>query len=582
MSRSRVAATLSFAVVVVAALATGPESAGGGASLSAGPLRPTVGHAVAFDKTPPLRTMPAVPPGIDFAPDVGEIGSGPVGNTKHDADGALQTAHPATPNVMPSPLFTFEGPSNEDNFNTFGFRVNPPDPNGDVGRNHVVFMVNLVFTVHSKTGALLGTFDTGSLWQGFEVEDCTDPSGDPIVLFDEKANRWILTQFTTRFDTNQFYNCVAVSTTPNPLGSYYRFAFSTGENFPDYPKYGVWPNGEEEDDGPRSRPGDDEDEGGSLTITTREFPPVGDDQIGIYAVNREQLLEGDPDTEVIEFHLLGPPNLVGDGLLPADFDGRRPPREGSPQVILGTQDDGAGTGAAFDALNVFHLRADFEDPSSSTFALTSQLPTASFDSIYPCAPTSRDCLPQPGIVNPNQYLDILSYRQRPTWRLQYRNFGRHESLVTNQSVEARPAVAGVRWYELRNNAAPFIYQQGTWAPEDGVHRWMGSVAMDRRGNLAAGYSVVNGTTVKPGIRYAGRLANDPLGTLAQGEATIINGTGVQTTTNSRWGDYTSMNIDPRDDCTFYYFNEYYLVDGTPADTRPWKTRVGAFRFPSCR
>ena len=143
-------------------------------------------------------------------------------------------------------------------------------------------------------------------------------------------------------------------------------------------------------------------------------------------------------------------------------------------------------------------------------------------------------------------------------------------------------VAGVCWYELRNPIDPFIYQQGTYAPTDGVHRWMGSVATDAQGNLAAGYSVVNATDVKPGIRYAGRLADDPLGTLPQGEAVLINGTGVQTTVNSRWGDYTSMNVDPVDNCTFYYMNEYYLVDGTPADTRPWKTRIGAFKFPGCR
>jgi hypothetical protein len=512
--------------------------------------------------------MRIIPTALTSAPDVGERGAGPVGNTKHEPDGALQT-QPALPNAMPSPLFTFEGPSNQDNFNVFGFRVNPPDSDGDVGKNHYVAMINLVFAIYTKQGALLyGPASIGSLWQGFEVEDCTDPSGDPIVLYDEKADRWILTQFTTRDPI--FYNCVAVSQTPDPTGPYFRYAFTTGINFPDYPKYGVWPNG---------RRG----EGGSLTITTREFPPVGDDQIGIYAVNRAQLLAGDPDPQVIEFHLLAPPNLVGDGLLPADFDGKRTPPVGSPQVILGTQDDGALTGATFDALNTFHLRADFAHPDSSTFALVAQLPTAPFDSIFPCSPSSRDCIPQPGISGPldDRKLDILSYRQRPTWRLQYRNQGRHESLVTNQSVEARPAVAGVRWYEVRNPLAPFIYQQGTWAPEDGVHRWMGSVAMDKMGNLAAGYSVSNDTDVYPGIRYAGRLAGDPLGQLTQGEAVLQAGSGVQRTTNSRWGDYTSLNVDPRDECTFYYIDEYYTLASQQSSTAGWLHRVGAFRFPNC-
>jgi hypothetical protein len=173
------------------------------------------------------------------------------------------------------------------------------------------------------------------------------------------------------------------------------------------------------------------------------------------------------------------------------------------------------------------------------------------------------------------------------WRLQYRNFGTHESLVTNQSVEARPGIAGIRWWELRNPLDPILHQEGTWAPDDGIHRWMGSVALDKLGNLALGYSVVNATNVFPGIRYAGRLAGDPLGQLSRGEAVLQNGTGVQTTTNSRWGDYTSMNVDPKDDCTFWYINEYYAKSGAPlpappgADTRPWQTRIGTFRFPDC-
>jgi hypothetical protein len=211
------------------------------------------------------------------------------------------------------------------------------------------------------------------------------------------------------------------------------------------------------------------------------------------------------------------------------------------------------------------------------------LPTAAFDSLFPCSPTSRDCLPQPGITNPAQYLDILSYRQRPTWRLAYRNFKDYETLVTNQSVEALPGVAGVRWYEIRRTGATYsLYQQGTYAPNDGVHRWMGSISQDKKGNMGLGYSVVNGTDVYPGVRYTGRLSGDPLGQMTLGEGVIIYGSGVQTTTNSRWGDYTSMNIDPSDDCTFWYVNEYYQVSGTPADTRPWQTRIASFKLPGCQ
>ncbi len=197
-------------------------------------------------------------------------------------------------------------------------------------------------------------------------------------------------------------------------------------------------------------------------------------------------------------------------------------------------------------------------------------------------PTSRDCLPQPGITNPAQYLDILSYRQRPTWRLAYRNFGGYESMVTNQSVEAAPGVAGVRWYEIRRtNGVYSVQQQGTYAPGDGVHRWMGSIAQDWQGNMALGYSVVNGVDVFPGIRYTGRLAGDPPGQMTLGEGTIIDGTGVQRTTNSRWGDYTSMNVDPIDDCTFWYVNEYYTLAGQLSSTAGWQTRIGSFKLPGC-
>ena len=561
MTRRLLAAVFATAATTCV-LAAGPAFAG---SNGLGPLRPTVGTAVAFAKTPALRDMRMVAPSAtgqawkDQAPmDRSLVGR--VANPTHQRDGALQGR--MSPNAMPSPLFTFEGPRNEDNFGFFGIRVNPPDPVGDVGQHNYVAMVNLTFAIYSKTGALqFGPAPTGALFQGLGVPDCTQPNGDGIVNYDEISNRWILSQFTTQGP--EYFNCVAVSTTNDPLGSYYTYAFSTGDFFPDYPKYGLMPDG--------------------LYITTREFGPTNEYQIGVYAIDRHQLVEGDPTPTVVSFYLVDgvdPLYLLGDGILPADLDGKRMPPPHSPEYFAGTQDDDYVYGAPSDALNWFKADVDFNHPNQSTFSAES-LPVDPFDSNFPCAPTARDCLPQPGITDPNQFLDILSYRQRPTYRLQYRNFGRYESLVTNQSVEARPGVAGVRWYEIRNPKDPVIYQQGTFAPNDGVHRWMGSVAQDKFGNIAAGYSVVDATSVKPGIRYAGRVRSDPLGELGQSEAVLQNGTGVQTTTNSRWGDYTSLNVDPRDDCTFYYINEYYQIDGTPADPRPWQTRIGAFKFPGC-
>jgi hypothetical protein len=459
----------------------------------------------------------------------------------------------------------FEGLSNQDNFDAYGFRVNPPDTVGDVGPNHYVEMINLVFAVYDKQGnRLLGPTPIGALWDGFAVPDCTDASGDPIVLYDQTTDRWILTQFTTRDPT--FYNCVAISKTGDPTGEYYRYAFSSGPFFPDYPKYGVWSN--------------------SYLLTSRDFGPTVEYGISVYALEKNKMVNGDPKARAVQFFLDSeevPINLIGDGLLPADIDGsRRPSSTDSPAPIVGTQDDEGPYGATFDALNIWELTVHWRSTPTASLDLKAQLPVAEFDSAFPCAPTSRDCLPQPGITDPNQYLDILSYRQRPTWRLAYRNFGRYEAMVTNQSVEARPGLAGVRWYELRRtNGAYSVSQQGTYAPNDGVHRWMGSIAMDKKSNMALGYSVVNGTDVFPGIRYTGRLSGDAPGEMTLGEGVIMNGTGVQRTTNSRWGDYTSMNIDPVDDCTFWYANEYYTLAGQESSVAGWQTRIGSFRLPGC-
>src|SRR5207253_4413792 len=514
------------------------------------PLTPTFSKAVAFDVSPALRDLPRAARPLVFDPNKivevrpergGSEGPQAHGVKPYSADGVLQLFNPAP--TIPAPLLTFEGMSNQDNFNIFGFRVNPPDPNGEVGRNNFVEMINLVYAVYDKAGNLLaGPIDTGSLWAGFAIPDCTDPSGDPVVLYDQLEDRWLLSQFTTSGlsdPTKPFWNCVAISTTGDPTGTYFRYAFVTTSDgifyFPDYPKYGLWRN--------------------SYILTTREFGPTVEYGIGVYALERDKMLEGDPNARAVKFFLDGnAPGmlpLVGDGLLPPDIDGRRMPANDSPAPIIGTQDDNASYGATFDALNIWELSVKWRANPVASIVLKTQLPTAPFDSIFPCAPGSRDCLPQPGITNPAQYLDILSYRQRPTFRLAYRNFKNYETMVTNQSVEASPGVAGVRWYEIRRVGTTYsIQQQGTFAPGDGIHRWMGSIAQDKNGDMGLGYSVVNGTNVFPGIRYTGRLAGDPAGQMTLGEGTIIDGSGVQRTTNSRWGDYTDLTVDPVDDCTF--------------------------------
>jgi hypothetical protein len=565
--RLRLFGVAAVPAAVVAAICAGAASSGPAAvNDGAGPVVPhlvaKVTKAAAFDVSRPLRQLarsarPAKFRGLpaERGPSVPDIG--------HTADGALQSRLPAP--AIAAPLANFEGLSNQDNFDTFGFRVNPPDPNGEVGPNHYVEMINLVFGIYDKAGTLLlGPLDTGTLWAGFAIPDCTDPSGDPVVLYDQFNDRWILTQFTTRGP--EYFNCVAISATGDPTGSYYRYAFSTGVNFPDYPKYGNWTD--------------------SYVITTREFGPTVEYGIGVYALEKAKMLDGNPGARAVSFFLDGnAPGmlpLVGDGLLPADVDGKQKPKTDTTIPIVGTQDDGGPYGATFDALNIWDLSVKWRSTPEASLTLAVQLPVASFDSIFPCAPTSRDCLPQPGITNPAQYLDILSYRQRPTFRLAYRNFKTYETMVTNQSVEALPGVAGARWYEIRRTGGTYsLYQQGTYAPNDGVHRWMGSIAMDKNGGMGLGYSVVNGTTVFPGIRYTGRLAGDTAGQMTLGEGTIINGTGVQTTTNSRWGDYTDMTVDPVDDCTFWYVNEYYTAAGQASSLAGWQTRIASFKLPGC-
>jgi hypothetical protein len=536
---------------------------------------PRFSAPVAFDLSPaardlarsPRRTAPGAAAAVngEIRPDRGPV----VRDTGHAGDGALQSddaARPRADRPMVGPTqANFNGLSNNDNFLIYGGRANPPDPVGDVGPNHYVEMINVAFAVYDKAGSkLLGPLPLGALWAGFAVDDCSDPSGDPIVVYDQTSDRWLLTQFSTRGPI--YYNCVAISQTGDPTGAYYRYAFSAGFFFPDYPKYGVWRD--------------------SYLLTSRDFGIFGEYGISVYALEKAKMVAGDPSARAVQFFLdaaVMPINLIGDGLLPADLDGRFKPFPFAPAPIVGTQDDDGPYGAPFDALNVYELDVAWRSVPAASFRLATQLRVAPFDSAFPCGPDPRDCLPQPGITHPSQYLDILSYRQRPTWRLAYRNFFAYETMVTSQSVEARPGVAGMRWYEIRRDVRGKykLFQQGTYAPPDGVNRWMGSAAMDGLGNIALGYSVVNGEDVYPGIRYTGRLRTDAAGRMTLGEGVVIDGSGVQAGIDSRWGDYSSMNIDPTDDCTFWYINEYYETSGTPINPAPWRTRIASFKLPGC-
>jgi hypothetical protein len=504
-------------------------------------------RAVRFDVSPPLRSMTPIPPDDLFADSVFfdmMIDPDPPGKLTYgeqDVDQAVQEWNGA-PLLIPAPTH---------NFIVGTGTANPPDPVGDVGPNHYVRMSNASFQIFNKTGvSQFGPAQINTLFAGFGGACEVENAGDPIVLYDQLADRWLLTQFSD--GTAPFFLCVALSTSSDPTGTYFRWAFPTA-GFPDYPKFGVWPN--------------------AYLFSTRETTTSS---IGAYAVDRAQMLAGVPNPVVISFvNSLNSEftEFLGDGLLPADVDGSTPPPAGSPAYFLGTMDDGGPYGAEFDAIFVWEFDINFANPPASSFVLSSILPIAPYDTIYPC--NGRSCVPQPP---PLGAVDILSYRQRPMHRAAYRNYGGYESIVTNQSVEAAANMAGIRWWEIRspgNN--PVLYQDSTYAPgvTDQVQRWMGSIAADKAGNLGLGYSA-SSTTVFPSIRYSGRLESDALGTMAQGEGVIIDAAGGSTQTTRRWGDYTSINIDPTDDCTFWYINEYFAVSGTQ-----WTLRAGSFKFPEC-
>jgi hypothetical protein len=414
---------------------------------------------------------------------------------------------------------------------TFTVRVAPSDSNGAAGATQYVQWVNTSFAVFSKaSGAVVyGPVPGNTIWQGFGGQCQVQNDGDPIVAYDKAANRWVMSQFAISGGAGNYYQCIAVSVTSDATGSYYRYAFQM-PNFNDYPKLGVWPN--------------------AYYASFNMFS--GNTFLGARACafDRSKMLVGASATA--QCFQLG---ATYGGLLPADLDGVRSPPSGSPNYFLNF-----GT----NLLHMWKFHVDFSTPANSTFTGPTSISVAAFSPA--CSST---CIPQAGST---QLLDGLG--DRLMYRLAYRNFGGYESLVVNHSVVAGGSF-GLRWYELRNpGGTPTVYQQGTYAP-DATARWMGSIAMDSVGNIAVGYSA-SSSSLYPSIRYTGRLASDSLGTL-QTENSVISGGGAQTPALSRWGDYTSITIDPADDCTFWYTDQYLKVTGQ----FNWNTRIASFKFPNC-
>ncbi|GAB3435634.1 hypothetical protein NX773_22475 [Massilia solisilvae] len=436
----------------------------------------------------------------------------------------------------------------------------PPDPNGAVGDSQYVQWVNTRLAIYNKANGalLLGPIPGNALFAGMTgspgADACrTSNWGDPIVQYDKQARRWILTQFAwdpAKTDTGPYYQCIAVSTSADATGSYYRYAWEIHNDagkivFPDYPKVGVWPDAI------------------YFTWVLFESATAGG-YLGPRAcgVDRAALLSGgSASARCYDFGTAYGP------ILPSDLDGTAAPPAGSPNYMLTLDFLADGTGD-----HLFMWRFSF---ANATVNGPVTVPVAPFTIACPST-YGGPCVRQPA---PGEALDALG--DRLMHRLAYRNFGNREVLVANHSVQQPGAPTdgpvGVRWYEIRNPASDSVavYQQGTWAP-DGLDRWMGSIAMDKMGNIALGYSA-SGTKTPPGVRYTGRLRSEPTGRL-EPEAVLVSGGGSQVDTYNRWGDYSAMTIDPSGDCNFWYTQEYIRATGS----FNWSTRIGEFRFKNCK
>ena len=415
---------------------------------------------------------------------------------------------PSAARLRRSELGQFEGGSDDDNEDVIGFRIAPPDTNGDVGPNHYVQYINLIVTIYDKEGTvLLGPLPGNAFWAGLGDTCETSNDGDPIVLYDQGADRWFVSQFAfPSFPSPPYIQCVAVSATGDPLGEYYQYQFELPDTYlNDYPKFGIWPDG--------------------YYMTFNGFDVFGGGfQGGAFAFDRAAMLEGDP-AAMIEFNT----GQEG-GVLPSDMDGLIPPPVGAPNYFLTFN-------LPPSRLIMWEFHADFAAPENSTFTQLSDLLVDEF--VTPVCGSFRDqCVPQ---LDSPELLETLSHATMN--RLAYRNFGTHQSLVTNHTVavegESGP-FAGIRWYELQIPAEeeggggnPWsVHQQQTYAPDENW-RWMGSIAQDFNGNIALGYSI-SSAEMHPSIAIAGRLATDPLNALGL-ESMFLEGTGSQDGTFSRLG-----------------------------------------------
>jgi len=499
--------------------------------LEAKPQQMTVVKAAHFRKSPPLAEMAAVLAG----PRDRSWKDSLVRNLSYEdrkkvdyqltppaQDPVRQMSVASVPNY--GPVLNFDGVGNVNS-------VYPPDTDGDVGLNHYFQMINLSFAIYDKQGnKLFGPVNNSTLWTGFIGPWTGTNDGDPVVLYDELADRWMASQFAINTSNGTYWELIAISATSDPLGSWYQYAFQFPA-FNDYPKLAVWPD-----------------------AYYASFNMFGSYlRVAAAAFERQAMLAGNPNARMVLFDL--PQNSGPWSMLPSDFDGTPPP-PGTPCYFTYFTDDGLG--GSQDAMHFWEFHVDWNNVSNSTFQHAFSLPVAPFDTFF-CNASRWACIPQPS----GPALETLS--DRLMYRLQYRNFGSYQSMVTSHSVDADgQGHAGVRWYEFRKtgNNPWVVYQQGTYAT-DNLNRWMPSIAMNGNGDIVLGYSVSD-ETHHPSIRYTARQASAPLGTMNYDEAEAITGLSSQGSF-SRWGDYACMSVDPADDSSFWFTTEYMKF--------AWKTRI---------
>jgi hypothetical protein len=436
-----------------------------------------------------------------------------------------------------TPLLNFEG------IGDLG-GITPPDPSGDIGKDHYVQMVNhsngAWFQVWDKQGnSVYGPALTSTIWSQVQ----SGSIGDPIIQYDHAAQRWLMMEMQGFF-VNELL--VAISDDSDPTGSWKAYRFQTS-GFPDYPKLYVWPN--------------------AYLVTANEI--IGGNTCSAYALNRNAMLAGNGIVDIYRFEM---PNFSGIDYQPAtgaDWEGGPPPPPGSPGYIFRVYDDAWNGGQ--DQLQIWEIFVDWQNPDQNKIEGPKQIFPAPFETAV-CVSGLFDCIEQPG----NGSLRITALDDIIMYRVPYRNFGSYESVVLNHVADVSGQVgpggdAAVRWYELRKSSGGNwqIHQQGTYAPDLATNRFMGTLCMDGAGNIGLGYSVCS-EQLFPGLRITGRRAGDLLNQMPLQEYEMAP--GGKSHESNRWGDYSAMAVDPEDERTFWFTGEYQ------PDNVFWATRIAAFRI----